>query len=411
MTMYRHDDNATFDARNIIPTRHTGMTLTPNPFVDYRDRYRGAMLGTAIGDALGRAAEGRSPGNIRRAFGELTDFRPWPGWTGGPTGTFTDDTEMALCIAQSLVERRTVDPGDLADRFRAWGRIGRGMGSATRAACRRIGDGFAWYEAGSDSAGNGAAMRAAPIGLFDAVDMDALATDAATTAVVTHNHPTAVASTVITAYTVAHLLHTPVGRFDADELLAGIVEVMAGVEDPALPERRDPRSVVTLVQRIRDVFAMRDRSLEEIFALTRNGAFVLESLPAALAAFLSSPEDPERIIVAAVNGGYDADTVGAMAGAFAGAYHGESGLPGRWVGDVEFPSGLKGVADELLGLTGMGPLPTPIENPAADEYDPIVIDGRRWITQVHSDSAALQPDEAHDIRLMPHPTAARELVR
>jgi ADP-ribosylglycohydrolase len=409
--MRRHKASSITDARNLIPTHHTAMLLTPNPLVAYRDRYRGAMLGTAIGDALGRPVEGLSPRNIREAYGEITDFRPWLGWTDGPTGTFTDDTEMALCIAQSIVEQQGVDPNDLADRFRAWGRIGRGMGSATRAACRRIGDGFEWYEAGSDSAGNGAAMRAAPIGLFDSIDMDALRTDAAVTAVITHNQATAVASTIITAYTVAHLVHTPVGHFDADDLLIGIEAVMSGVEDPPLPERRDHRSVVTLTQRVCDVFAMRDRSLEEIFALTYNGAFVLESLPAALAAFLSSPEDPERVIIAAVNAGYDADTVGAMAGAFAGAYHGELGLPERWVNDIEFPSGLTGVADELLAFSGMQPPPVPIQNPATDEYDPIVVDGRRWITQVHADSAALQPDEAHDIRLMPHPMAARELVR
>jgi hypothetical protein len=186
---------------------------------------------------------------------------------------------------------------------------------------------------------------------------------------------------------------------------------MSNIEDPALPERRDSRSVVTLMERIRDVFAMRDRSLEAIFALTYNGAFVLESLPAALAAFLASPEDPEQVLIAAVNGGYDADTIGAIAGAFAGAYGGESRLPERWADNIEFRTGLTGVADELLVFSGIASSPAPIQNPAADEYDPFVANGRRWITLVHSDSAALQPAEAHDIRLMPHPAAARELVQ
>jgi ADP-ribosylglycohydrolase len=409
--MRRHQASAVTDARSLVPTHRTGMMLTRNPLVDYPDRYRGAMLGTAIGDALGRPVESRSPERIRARYGLVTDFIPWLEPDEGAAGKFTDDTEMTLCIAQSIVERQGIDPGDLADRFRAWGRIGRGMGSATRAACRRIGDGFEWYEAGSESAGNGAAMRAAPVGLYDAIDMDALRTDAATTAVITHNQATAAASTIIAAYTVAHLLHTPIGYFDADDLLIGIEEVVTGVEDPALPERRDSRSVVTLMERIHAVFAMRDRSLGTVFSLTHNGAFVLESLPAALAAFLSSPDDPEQVIIAAVNGGYDADTVGAMAGSFAGAYHGASNLPERWVNNIEFRTGLEGVADELLAFTGMGSSPTPIQSPAADEYDPVVIDGRRWITLAHSDSAALQPDEAHDIRLMPHPTAARELVR
>jgi len=324
---------------------------------------------------------------------------------------FTDDTEMTLCIAQSIIEQRGVDPYDLADRYRAWGRIGRGMGSATRAACRRLEDGFAWFEAGSDSAGNGAAMRAAPVGLLDAVDMDALRTDAAVTAVITHNQATAAASAIVAAYTVAHLLHVPAGRFDADDLFIGIEAIMADVEDPVMPERRDSRSAVTLLGRIGDVFAMRDRDIERTFELTNNGAFVLESLPAALGAFLSSPEDPEQAIIAAVNGGYDADTIGAMAGAFAGAYHGASGLPDRWVRGIEFPTGLVGVADELVGFTGLGPAPMPPVGAAPDEYNPVVVGGVRWITEVHSDSAALQPDEAHDIRLQPHPAGARELVR
>jgi ADP-ribosylglycohydrolase len=164
--MYPHKGSSTTDARDHIPTRAIGLRLTPNATVDYADRYRGAMVGTAIGDALGRPVEGLSPRNIDEAFGHLTDFVPWRGWTEGPTGTFTDDTEMTLCIAQSIVEHERVDPGYLADRFRAWGRIGRGMGSATRAASQRIADGFQWYEAGSESAGNGAAMRTAPIGLF-----------------------------------------------------------------------------------------------------------------------------------------------------------------------------------------------------------------------------------------------------
>ena len=285
------------------------------------------MIGTAIGDALGRPAEGLSPRNIQEAYGYLADFVPSRRSTGGPAGTLTDDTEMALCMALSFIECAGIDPEDLANRFRAWGRVGRGMGSATRAACRRMSDGREWYETGSESAGNGAAMRAAPIGLLHPTDLDALRETSAVTAVITHDDPTAVASTVVVAYTVAHLLHTPTGAFNADVLLDGIDAAMVGVEDPAVPERRDESSATTLLSRIHDVFEMRGRPIAETFALTHNGAFVLESLPAALGAFLASPEDPEAIITAAVNGGYDADTVGAMAGAFAGAYHGESGLP------------------------------------------------------------------------------------
>ena len=410
MSPRRHRTQATSDARNLIPTIHTGFELTANPFVDYRDRYRGAIFGTAVGDALGRPVESHPPEAIKAVFGTVTDFLPWHrGYEASP-GMFTDDAEMTLCMAESMIERRGVDPADLADRFRAWGRIGRGMGSATRAACQRLDRGEPWYRSGSDSAGNGAAMRVSPVALFHPIDMDGLRADAALTAVITHNQATAAASAIVGAYTVAHLLHVPVGKFCADDLLAGIERIMDGVEDPAMEERRDPASHVTLVERIRDVFDMRDRPIEQIFALTHNGAFVTESLPAALAAFLNSPEDPEQVIVTAVNGGYDADTVGAMAGMFAGAYHGMSALPDRWTGVVEFGTGLAGVADELAALTGFGPAYVPPVDPELDEYAPVVRDGVRWITGVHVDSAALEPDEAHDIRLQPHPAGARELV-
>jgi ADP-ribosyl-[dinitrogen reductase] hydrolase len=408
---YRHSGRSETDARRLIPDQPTGLALVTDTSIDYRDRYRGAMIGTAIGDALGRPAEGLSPRNIDEAHGYLTDFVPQRGWDGGPTGTLTDDTEMALCVAQSFAECAGVDPDDLANRFRAWGRVGRGMGSATRAACRRISDGQEWYDSGSESAGNGAAMRAAPIGLLHPFDGDALRGTAAITAVITHNDPTAVAATIVMAYTVAFLLHTANGTFDPDALLTGIDQVMTGVEDPALQERSDSQAVTTLLARIPDVFAMRGRPIEEIYAFTHNGAFVLESLPAALAAFLSSPEDPEQVVTAAVNGGYDADTVGAMAGAFAGAYHGASGFPERWVSNIEFRSGLEGAADELLTLSGTGPQPVRSQHPKPDEYAPFEADDKRWITRTHHDAAKRQPDEAYDIRVMPHPAAARSLVR
>jgi ADP-ribosylglycohydrolase len=228
--------------------------------------------------------------------------------------------------------------------------------------------------------------------------------------VITHNDPTAVASTIVVAYIVAHLLHTEPGTFDAVALRGGIDQILAGVEDPGLRELRDPHSEVTLRQRIHDVFDMQGRDLGEIFALTRNGTFVLETLPAAIGAFLFAPEDPEAAITGAVNGGYDAETVAALAGAFAGAYHGVSGLPERWVEGVEFHSGLIGVADELLLIAGLGEAPAIPEAHGADDYDPFVEDGQRWISRTHREAALAAPSQAYDIRLMPHPAAANRLA-
>lgn len=63
-----------------------GLPAAAGAAVDVGDAYRGAMIGTAVGDALGRPAEGRDPERLRERFGRLSDFRPWHGWQAGPRG-------------------------------------------------------------------------------------------------------------------------------------------------------------------------------------------------------------------------------------------------------------------------------------------------------------------------------------
>jgi ADP-ribosylglycohydrolase len=405
---YRHTDQATDTARLIDPPP-TDMRFEHDPEIGYQDRFRGALVGTAAGDALGRALEGMAPYKIRQQHGYVTELIPWGGYVSGPKGTLTDDTEMTLSLAQSINENGHVDPHDVAERFMYWGLIGRGMGSATRAACRRLAKGSPWYEAGSASAGNGAAMRSTPIALASPFDVDTLRRSAARTTVITHADPTAVASSVVMAYITAFLLHTPTGRLDLDELLLGIGRVLGGIEDPSVRQRKRGRRV-TLEDRIGEVFMMRDRGVEDIYDVTHNGAFVLESLPAAIGAFIVNHDDPERTITDAANGGYDADTVAAMAGSFAGAYHGFSKLPTRWTDDLEFLDGLVGAADELASHAGFDIEAVPPDNPGPDNYAPFEVDGRRWITRRHHEAASAFPGISEGIRVMPHPQAVTAFV-
>jgi hypothetical protein len=80
--------------------------------VDYREKYAGTLLGGACGDALGRPAEGRRPSSIRERHGVIRDFIPWRGWKRGPTGTITDDTQLTMCIAESIVALGRFDPDE-----------------------------------------------------------------------------------------------------------------------------------------------------------------------------------------------------------------------------------------------------------------------------------------------------------
>ena len=170
-----------------------------------QDRFQGCLLGVAIGDALGRAGEGRSPdATVRHYGGPLRSYQRWSGWTSGPTGTITDDTQMTLCIAESIIATGGVEPADIGRRFVKWVDYGRGKGRACVEACLRLQAGISWHESGVDSAGNGAAMRTAPIGLLRAHDLPRLRLDAGLACLITHAHPTAIASAIAQSAGIAY---------------------------------------------------------------------------------------------------------------------------------------------------------------------------------------------------------------
>src|SRR4051812_17438769 len=132
------------------------------------ERARGMLLGLAAGDALGTTVEFRAPGT----FAPVTDM-VGGGPFGLPPGAWTDDTSMALCLAESLVEQLGFDPVDQLERYVCWYRDGHNsstgrcfdIGGATRAALERFERTREPYpgDAAPDAAGNGPLMRLAPV--------------------------------------------------------------------------------------------------------------------------------------------------------------------------------------------------------------------------------------------------------
>ena len=106
--------------RGLLPPEDVKAGLLPSepqlPAELYSAKARGSLIGGAIGDVLGRPAEGRPPAQVERVYGRLTDFIPWGGWQGGPRGTVTDDTQLTMCVARCLVECGCLDPEDLVRR-------------------------------------------------------------------------------------------------------------------------------------------------------------------------------------------------------------------------------------------------------------------------------------------------------
>lgn len=339
----------------LCPPRWDASTPPAMDGVALVGKYRGTLVGGAIGDALGRPAEAKSRDVVRERFGEIRDFIPWDGYAGGPVGTVTDDTQMTMCVAETLLEHRRVDPDDLARRFVAWLPEGRGKGATCVAAVRSLEDGASWRESGQDSDGNGAAMRVAPVGLAHRSSPDRLRHDAALSAVVTHAAPMAVASSIVMAWAVAVLAGTEPGTLEPSAFMESVLACLVDVHEPGAFERKlDATAPVRLADRLGEVPAMLDREPDDAFEHFYNGAFVLESLPSAFWCFLRSPADAEEVLVTAANGGRDADTVGAMAGSLAGAYLGEDAFPRRWRDDLEFADELRSMADGLFAVSNRG---------------------------------------------------------
>lgn len=321
---------------------------------DLSDHFRGCTLGVAIGDALGRAGEGYPP-EVTASYhgGPLRAYKRWPGWTSGPIGTITDDTQMTMCIAESVVATGDVDPTDIGRRFADWLDYGRGKGRTCVEACLRLRRGVSWYESGIDSAGNGAAMRTAPIGLLRARDLRQLRLDAALVCLITHTHRTAIASAVAMSAGVAYCLTQQYNHFNPALFIEFVVASIEGIEESDIPERRPGGTKTTLAKRLAELPELLNiPNTRAVYDYLYNGAFVLESLPTAMYAFLRNYHDFEATLFAAVDAGYDCDTSGSMACALAGALLGQARIPRQWLHDLEFCDELVDLANGLYGLAG-----------------------------------------------------------
>jgi len=298
-----------------------------------RDRARGVLLGLACGDALGRPVEFSTPARIEATYGRLDEMVGDGTWSQ-PAGTVTDDTDQALCLARSLVDRSGFDPADVADRFVAWYESGPfDVGGMTRRSLERLQAGESWDEAGQGvweasvegaNAGNGSAMRCPPLALAFADDPDRLRATSRDSSRITHADPRCTAGCAVLNLTIAGLLDGEDAPLETALAAAGEVpEELANALDP-IARGETPTTLET-------------------------SGYVVHSLQTALHDGLGG-ESAEDAIVTAVNRGGDADTIGAIAGAVAGARFGASELPERWLDAIDERAELVTLADELRAL-------------------------------------------------------------
>jgi ADP-ribosylglycohydrolase len=274
-----------------------------------RDGARGALIGLAVGDALGTAVEFKPPGS----------FRPVTTMTGGgpfglEAGQFTDDTSMALCLAESLAVLGRFDERDQLARYLEWWRHGHlssngrcfDIGNSTRASLAHFEETGELLAVDDQAAGNGSLMRLAPAVLFARGDETLAVELAARSSRTTHGARQATDACRFFAV----LLTRAVAGASKEELL-----------DPAL------WTLGTLHPEVEEVArgSFLRRSPPEI----RGSGYVVRSLEAALWAFARGTTFAEGCLLA-VNLGDDADTTAAIYGQVAGAHYGEQAIPAEW---------------------------------------------------------------------------------
>ena len=299
-------------------------------------RIPAVLMGQAIGDALGMPFEALK--------GKHKDLDKWDGksflpgtWHKLPAGHFTDDTEMAVELAESLILRDGFEPADVATRYVRWFKdTPHGMGGTVRKACEALSKGSPWNESGVQFAddqwpvvGNGTAMRVAPLGVAYPWQANTKLVDAAhRDAIITHNNTEAIGASIAVARAVSFLIQFPEA---SPEAFLGSILPVGIVPGPYIQNAAfSPQDLLNVpgVERGNAVFTVSTA----LYSVFQN----FDSFP--------------KAIEHAIRQGGDTDTRAAIVGAIMGAKVGYVGIPDEWTEHILQADRLYKLDEKLMKL-------------------------------------------------------------
>jgi len=293
---------------------------------DDPNRFRGCLLGLAVGDAIGTTVEFKPRGS----FPTVTDMVG-----GGPfhlkLGQWTDDTSMALCLATSLIFNNGFDPIDQMDRYWDWYQNGYlsstgkffDIGNTIREALERYKhtDNPFSGSTSPDMAGNGSLMRLAPVPMFYFSDLEKIIHFAGESSRTTHGALECLEACRL----FAEMIFRAISGMSKDDILFSST---IKISSPKIKEVASGE--------------YRQKTTTEI----QGTGYVVQSLEAALWCFYQT-DTFESAILRAANLGDDADTTAAICGQIAGAYYGESEIPAKWLERLFMRTEITDLADKL----------------------------------------------------------------
>ena len=298
------------------------------------ERILGALYGQALGDAMGMPSELWPRSRVKAHFGWIDRFLPGPKENNAACyfnrAEFTDDTSMALCLADALLEREgEIDPDligrkilDWALRFDAFNK--NVLGPTSKIALNAIRDGKPVAELENNGVTNGAAMRVSPLGcLLPARDVDSFIDDVALASSPTHKSDLAIAGAVVIAWAISRAID--------GESWSAIVDSLPSIARHAQQKRITTFSA-SLAARLEIALKIvrhadgTESASEQLYQVIGAGTSTIESVPCAIALVELAQTDPNRCAILCANLGGDTDTIGAMATAICGALHGVNAI-------------------------------------------------------------------------------------
>lgn len=346
------------------------------------DKYRGALIGQAIGDALGAPVEGLKPGRISELYGRIEDYvDPLIAFKEKPyrwrmPGLYTDDTQQALLLGESLVRCRGFNAEDFSKSLLKMSLAGselrdgafRGIGTNFRRVLDKLKAGKRPFLCGEVSAGVGAGMRVCPLGMYFCEELEELRKASIEQGLVTHLDPRAIALSGAVAFCVAQGVS---GRWDGSDKEERVQSLIEFIREFELYLERE--YIAFFPVSVMDYFGLFSKAvsgfryyveleLDSVLAQIVNEAnrnFPREKVTGASVGFSLAggicglylgiiTKSFEEGVIEAVNLGRDSDSVGAITAAIAGARFGEESIVERWREGLKNYDGISFLADAIF---------------------------------------------------------------
>ncbi len=298
--------------------------------ISKKERILGTFYGQALGDSMGMPSELWPRSRVKAHFGWIDRFLPGPAENNAAcyfdACQFTDDTSMALALADAVIEcDGDIVPEVIARNVLSWAEgfdaFNKNIfGPSSKAAMRAIKEGTPINELENNGVTNGAAMRVSPLGcLLPTNSLDIFVDQVALASSPTHKSDVAISGAVAIAWAVSKAVEGQTWESFRDQL-------------PAIADAAQNKNITTfsasMGARIELALSVAQEQsgiesrMEKIYNLVGAGVSTIESVPAAIAMVELAETDPNRCAILCANLGGDTDTIGAMATAICGALNG-----------------------------------------------------------------------------------------